>query len=313
MTEMIATREAYGKVIVELGKENKNIVVLDADLSKSTKTGAFQEEFPDRHIEVGIAEMNMFGIAAGMSTCGKIPFVSTFAVFGTGRVYDMIRNGICYSNLNVKLALTHSGLTVGEDGATHQSIEDIALMNVLPNMHVFVPADAEEATQAIRKAAEINGPVYIRLGRAKTEVIYDDSYEFTPGKAHVLADGSDVTLVACGIMLIRAMRARDVLKEQGINAAVINAASIKPFDNETIIKYAKKTGAIVTCEEHSIYGGLGSIVSSVTAQHYPVPVEKVGVQDTFGESGKPDELLEKYHLTTEEIVKKAHAAVNRKK
>lgn len=312
MTEKIATRDAYGKAIVELGAQNENIIVLDADLSTATKTNEFKKVFPERHINAGIAEMNMAGLAAGLSTCGKIPFVSTFAVFGTGRIYDAVRNSICYPKLNVKLALTHAGLTVGEDGATHQCVEDIALMNVLPNMTVFVPADAVETRQAIFESVKIDGPVYIRLGRDKTDVIYDENYRFIPGKAHVIADGKDVTLAACGIMVVRAMQARELLKEQGIDAAVINVSTIKPFDEETIIAYAKKTGAMVACEEHSVFGGLGSLICKTVSQYHPVPVEQVAVMDTFGESGKPAELLEKYLLTPEQVVKKAVAAINRK-
>lgn len=312
MAEKIATREAYGKTLVEIGGQYNNVIVLDADLSKATKTNAFKNAFPDRHINVGIAELNMNGIAAGLAASGKIPIVSTFAIFGTGRSYDAVRNSICYPKLNVKFALTHAGLTVGEDGATHQCIEDIALMNVLPNMTVFVPADAVETRQAILEALKINGPVYIRLGRDKTDVIYDENYVFTPGKAHVMADGADVTLAACGIMVVRAMQARKILKEKGIDAAVINCSTIKPFDAETLSTYAKKTGAVVACEEHSMFGGLGSIVAKTVCDHYPVPVEQVAVMDTFGESGKPAELLEKYGLTAEEIVKKALKAVARK-
>lgn len=312
MTEKIATRDAYSEALVELGIQNEDIIVLDADLSTATKTNAFKKVFPDRHFNAGIAEMNMAGLAAGLSTCGKIPFISTFAVFGTGRIYDAVRNSICYPKLNVKLALTHAGLTVGEDGATHQCIEDIALMNVLPNMTIFVPADAVETKQAIFEAAKIDGPVYIRLGRDKTEVIYDENYRFIPGKAHVIAEGKDVSIVACGIMVVRAMEAREKLRQQGIDAAVINVSTIKPFDNDTIIAYAKKTGAMVTCEEHSIFGGLGSMVCKTVSQYYPIPVEQVAVMDTFGESGKPAELLEKYLLTSEEIMKKAQTALNRK-
>ncbi|MFA0814701.1 MAG: transketolase family protein [Anaerofustis sp.] len=313
MSEQIATRDAYGKAIVELGKQNPNVVVLDADLAKATKTTAFAKEFPERHFDIGIAEMNMAGIAAGLSTCGKIPYVSTFAVFGTGRIYDMIRNAICYPKLNVKLALTHAGLTVGEDGASHQCVEDIALMNVLPNMTVFVPADAEETKQAIFAAAKIDGPVYIRMGRAKTDVIYSDTYRFVPGKASILSEGSDITLAACGIMVPRALKAKELLEQQGIHAEVINFSTIKPFDTDTLIRSVQKTGAVVATEEHSMYGGLGSVVSGALSLHCPVPMEQVAVMDTFGESGKPDELLEKYHLTAEEIVRKSRIAINRKK
>lgn len=313
MSEQIATRDAYGDAIVELGKQNPNVIVLDADLAKATKTMNFAKTFPERHFDVGIAEMNMAGIAAGLSTCGKIPFISTFAEFGTGRIYDMIRNAICYPELNVKLALTHAGLTVGEDGASHQALEDIALMNALPNMTVFVPSDAEETKQAIFAAADINGPVYIRMGRAKTDVLYHAEYRFVPGKADVLAQGKDITIAACGIMVTRALKAREALLAQGIDAEVINFSTIKPFDHITLIDSVKKTGAVVAAEEHSMFGGLGSVVSQSLSSAFPSPLEQVAVMDTFGESGKPDELLEKYHLTTEEIVKKALIAVSRKK
>ncbi len=310
---MIATREAFSQAIVELGRKNEKIVVFNADLAHATKTYEFQKNFPDRHFNVGIAEMNMTGMAAGMAACGYIPFVSTFAAFGTGRNYDMIRNAVCYPNLNVKFALTHAGLTVGEDGATHQMLEDIALMNALPNMKIIAPADAVEAKQAIYAAAEINSPVYIRLGRAKTPVIYNDSYEFKFGKADVLVDGEDVTLAACGIMVAKALQAREVLKEKGINAAVLNFSTIKPIDKKAVLDFAKKTQAFVTIEEHSLKGGLGSIIASVTAENYPCAVKMVGASDTFGESGKPEELLEKYGLGINDIVSKALEAVNMKK
>jgi transketolase len=312
MAEKKATRDAYGETILALGKGNENIVVFDADLSSATRTGKFAAAFPNRHFNAGIAEMNMAGMAAGMAACGKIPFISTFAVFGTGRIYDMVRDSICYPKLNVKLALTHAGLTVGEDGATHQSLEDIALMNVLPNMTVFVPADAPEAAQAIRAAAEIDGPVYIRLGRSKIDVIHDDSYRFVPGKIQVEASGTDVTIAACGIMVAKALEAKEILREQGIDAAVLNVSTIKPLDTKTIIDYAKKTGAIVTCEEHSVYGGLGSVIAKAVTEEYPVPIRQVAVMDTFGESGDAELLLVKYGLTAEEIVKKTLAVIKQK-
>ncbi len=309
---MIATRDAFSDAIVELGKANDKVVVFNADLAHATKTVAFMKAFPERHFNAGIAEMNMAGMAAGMAACGYIPFVSTFAIFGTGRIYDMIRNGVCYPNLNVKFALTHAGLTVGEDGATHQMLEDIALMNALPNMKIIVPADAAEAKQAVFAAADIPGPVYVRLGRAKTDVIYGQDHRFEFGKAHVLADGTDVTLAACGIMVPRALQARDILKEQGIDAAVVNFSTLKPIDKDAVLHYAQKTRAFVTCEEHSVIGGLGSIIASLTAENEPVVVKKVGVADTFGESGSPDLLLEKYGLTAEHIARCAKEAVANK-
>lgn len=312
MADKIATRESYGKAVTELGKVNKDIVVLDADLANATKSGVFKNEFPDRHFNAGIAEMNMVGLASGLSLAGKIPFVSTFAVFGTGRAYDMVRNSVCYPKLNVKLALTHAGLTVGEDGATHQMLEDIALMNALPNMTVIVPADGPEAEQVVKAAAEIDGPVFMRFARAATDVIFDENYKFEIGKAAQIREGKDVTLIACGIMVAKALEAAEILKGDGINARVINMSTIKPLDKAAVEKAAKETGAIVTCEEHSIYGGLGSVVSQAVSKSTPVPVEFVGVQDVFGESGKPDQLIKKYHIDVEDIVEAAKKAVSRK-
>ena len=312
MADKIATRESYGKAVTELGKVNKDIVVLDADLANATKSGVFKNEFPDRHFNAGIAEMNMVGLASGLSLAGKIPFVSTFAVFGTGRAYDMVRNSVCYPKLNVKLALTHAGLTVGEDGATHQMLEDIALMNALPNMTVIVPADGPEAEQVVKAAAEIDGPVFMRFARAATDVIFDENYKFEIGKAAQIREGKDVTLIACGIMVAKALEAAEILKGDGINARVINMSTIKPLDKAAVEKAAKETGAIVTCEEHSIYGGLGSVVSQAVSKSTPVPVEFVGVNDVFGESGKPDQLIKKYHIDVEDIVEAAKKAVSRK-
>ncbi|HCX64358.1 MAG TPA: transketolase, partial [Eubacteriaceae bacterium] len=263
MTEMIATRTAYGEALAELGRENKNIVVLDADLSKSTKSATFGSEFPDRHFNCGIAEQNMMGIAAGLATTGKIPFASTFAMFGAGRAFEVIRNSICYPKLNVKIALTHSGLTVGEDGATHQSVEDIAIMRAIPNMVVLCPADATETKKMVRKAAEYKGPVYLRLGRPNLPVLFDDSYDFEIGKATELKQGDDVTIIATGIMTSTALEASEKLAEEGIKARVINMGTIKPIDEEAIVKAAKETKAIVTAEEHSVIGGLGSAVADV--------------------------------------------------
>ena len=312
MADMKATREAYGEALVELGKINEDVVVFDADLSGSTKTKMFQKAYPDRFFNAGIAEMNMTGMAAGMAACGKIPFISTFAVFGTGRNYDVLRNAVCYPALNVKVALTHAGLMVGEDGATHQALEDISLAAGLPNMKVFVPADAVEAKKMIFKAAEIDGPVYIRLGRSKQPVIFDADYEFEIGKANVLKDGSDVTLAACGTMVSAALEAAELLKQDGIDAAVINYGSVKPIDTKTTVEYAKKTGAFVCCEEHSIHGGLGSIISQELSLSYPVPVEYVAVFDRFGQSGPAEELMKDYHLTPEEIATKARKVISRK-
>lgn len=307
-----ATRDAYGSALVELGKENENVVVLDADLSKSTKTCNFKDAYPERFFNMGIAEQNLMGTAAGLASCGKIPFASSFAVFAVGRAYDQIRNSIAYPKLNVKIAATHAGITVGEDGGSHQMLEDIALMRALPNMTVIVPADGVEARAAVLAAAEYKGPVYIRLGRSKVETIFDENYKFRLGKGVVVKDGSDVTLFACGIMVEIALRAAEKLAEEGISAAVVNISTIKPLDTALIAKMAEQTGAAVSCEEHNIIGGLGSAVAEALAETYPVPLERVGVEDKFGQSGLPDELLKAYGLTAEHIAEKAKAAIARK-
>jgi transketolase len=308
-----ATREAYGEALKEMGAMYKDIVVLDADLSKSTKTNVFAKEFPDRFFNVGIAEQNLMGTAAGLATAGKIPFVSTFAMFAAGRAYEVIRNSICYPRLNVKIAATHAGLTVGEDGATHQAIEDISLMRTIPNMTVIVPADAAETRQVIAFAATYKGPVYIRLGRMPVPDVFGEAYKFQHGKAVLLDDGKDVTIMATGTMVAPARKAAEELNEVGISARVLNIHTIKPIDKEAIIKAAQDTGAIVTCEEHSILGGLGSAVAEVLVENAPVPMERVGVLDTFGESGTPDALLAKYNLTAVDIVRAAKRVVSRKK
>lgn len=307
-----ATREAYGETLKELGAQIPEIVVLDADLSASTKTAVFAKAFPDRFFDTGIAEGNMMSVAAGLAASGKIPFASTFAVFGAGRAYEQIRNSICYPNLNVKVAVTHAGLTVGEDGATHQMLEDIALMRALPNMTVVVPADAAETAQVIRWAASYQGPVYIRMGRAKVENVISPDAEFVPGKSTTLADGSDVTLMACGIMTQQALQAAKMLAEEGISARVINMSSIKPIDEAAIVKAAKETGAIVTCEEHTVMGGLGSAVAEVVVRHCPVPMAMVGTEDVFGQSGKASEVLKVYGLTPEHIALEAKKLVEAK-
>jgi len=306
---MKATRDAYGEVLVELGREHSNIVVLDADLSGSTKTAKFRDEFPERFFNAGIAEQNMTGMAAGLATTGKIPFVSTFAIFATGRAFEQVRNTICYPGLNVKICATHSGLTVGEDGASHQALEDIALMRVIPNLRVAVPADANEAKAIIRAAVEVDGPVYVRLGRPKVPVIFEEGREFTFGKAHIVKQGTDVTIVACGIMLSKALEAAVVLAGEGIMAEVINASSIKPFDADTVIESARKTGAVVTAEEHSIIGGLGSLVAESLVEQHPVPLRRVGVRDCFGASGSPQRLLAEYGLEADDIVAAAKEVV----
>lgn len=307
-----ATRDAYGEILKELGAENKDIVVLDADLSSSTKTKVFAEAFPDRFFNTGIAEANMIGVAAGLASCGKIPFASTFAVFGAGRAYEQIRNSVCYPRLNVKVAVTHSGLTVGEDGATHQMLEDITLMRALPNMTVTVPADANETKAIVRWAIGYKGPVYIRMGRAKCDDIIPEDYKFVPGKSMELCQGSDVTIIACGIMTSKAVSAAKELEKQGIHARVINMSSIKPIDEEAIVKAAKETGAILTCEEHTVNGGLGGAVAEVLAKNCPAIMSMIGTNDTFGESGTADSLLEKYGLTADHIVEEAKKLLKRK-
>ncbi|WP_313341268.1 transketolase family protein [Sedimentibacter sp.] len=297
-----ATREAYGEALKKLAAGNPDIVVLDADLSGSTKTSEFKKVSPERFYNVGIAEQNLIGTAAGMSLAGKIPFASTFAMFAAGRAFEIIRNTVAYPKLNVKIAATHAGLTVGEDGGSHQAIEDISLMRSIPNMTVISPADAAEAEQAVLSAAEYVGPVYIRLGRMAVEDVYDDSYKFELGKGVELKKGNDVTIIATGLMVQEALKAANKLSEEGVDARVINIHTIKPIDTEIIIKAAMETKKIVTAEEHSIIGGLGSAVLEVLSDTYPVKVKRIGVMDKFGESGKPKDLLEKYQLTDTNIV-----------
>ena len=308
----IATRDAYGEALAELGAINNQVVVLDADLSKSTKTNDFKKVYPERFFNLGIAEQNLLGTAAGFAAAGKIPFASSFAVFAVGRAYDQIRNSIAYPNLNVKIAATHAGLTVGEDGGSHQMLEDIALMRAVPNMTVIVPADGVETKQVVMAAAEHQGPDYIRLGRPKVPVLLGDDYKFEIGKGVVLKEGTDVTLIGTGIMVSKAMEAAELLAADGISAAVVNISTIKPLDNALITEMAQKTGAVVTAEEHNIYGGLGSAVAEVLVETCPVPMARVGVEDKFGESGLPDELLEKYGLTAANIAAKAKAVVAKK-
>lgn len=309
----LATREAYGEILKELGKKHQDIVVLDADLSKSTKTAVFAKAFPERFFNVGIAEQNLMGVGAGLAAAGKIPFVSTFAMFAAGRAFEQVRNSICYPKLNVKIAATHAGLTVGEDGASHQAIEDISLMRSIPNMTVIVPADAEETRKAITFAAEYHGPVYIRLGRMSVPDLFTADYKFEHGKAVQLVDGRDATIMATGIMTAPAKVAAEMLGKEGISVRVLNFHTIKPIDKDAICKAAEDTGAIITCEEHSIIGGLGSAVAEVLVENNPVPMERVGVMDTFGESGTPEALLVKYHLTAEDIVLAVRKVISRKK
>lgn len=309
---MIATRDAYGKALAKLGNERKDIVVLDADLSQSTKTVNFAQVCRRNFINVGIAEQNLMGMAAGIATTGKIPFASTFAMFATGRAFEIIRNSIAYPKLNVKIVATHAGITVGEDGGSHQSIEDISLMRSVPNMVVIVPADGVETEKVIASVVEYQGPVYVRLGRLAVPEILDESYDFQIGKHSVLKQGSDVTIVACGIMVSRALEAAAQLEKSGIVAEVINASTIKPFDQETLLKSVKKTGCVVTAEEHSIIGGLGSSVAEILGEELPTPVKMIGIRDVFGESGSPDALLEKHNLTSHAIIGAVRDILGRK-
>lgn len=297
-----STRQAYGEALVELGRQNNNVVVLDADLTKSTKTNLFQEELPERHINVGIAEADLIGTAAGLATCGKIPFASTFAMFAAGRAFEQIRNTVAYPKLNVKIAPTHAGISVGEDGGSHQSIEDISLMRSIPGMVVLSPADATETKKMIFAAAEYNGPVYIRMGRLDVPVLFDDSYDFQIGVANTVKEGTDVTILATGLMTARALEAAEKLESEGVSVRVINVGTIKPLDGETVLKAAKETKFIVTAEEHSVIGGLGSAVSEFLSETYPTLVKKVGIYDVFGQSGKAEELLEKYELTATKLI-----------
>lgn len=301
----IATRDSYGNALAELGKEHEEIVVLDADLAGATKTSIFQKAFPDRHIDCGIAEGNMMGIAAGLSTCGKVPFASSFAMFAAGRAFEQVRNSIGYPHLNVKIGASHAGISVGEDGATHQCNEDIALMRTIPGMVVINPADDVEARAAVKAAYEHNGPVYMRFGRLAIPVFNDETtYKFELGKGIVLKEGKDVTIVATGLCVNESLEAAKKLAENGIDAEVINIHTIKPLDEELIVASAKKTGKVVTVEEHSVIGGLGSAVCDALAEKAPTPVRKIGVQDTFGESGPAVQLIKKYGLDADSIAEK---------
>lgn len=304
MDKKIATRQSYGETLVKLGKENKDIVVLDADLAGATKTDLFAKEFPDRFLDMGIAEANMLGTAAGLATCGKIPYASTFAVFATGRGYDQIRNSICYPKLNVKICATHAGITVGEDGATHQMLEDLSLMRSLPNMTVISPADDTQARWAIEEISKIEGPVYVRLARLATSVIYDQNQKFELGKAIQHGEGTDGTVFATGVVVAEAIKAQEELKKQGVNIRVVDVSTIKPIDKDRIIKCAKETKKLVSIEDHSVIGGLGSAISEVLTDEYPVKLERMGIKDSFGKSGKAEELMKYFGLTSDAIVKK---------
>ena len=314
MAEVIktATRDAYGKALVELGEKNKNVVVLDADLAAATKTGAFKKAFPERFFDTGIAESNMMSLAGGLATTGFTVFASTFAMFAAGRAFEQVRNTICYPHLNVKIGATHAGISVGEDGASHQCCEDIALMRSIPGMVIINPADDIEARAAVFAAAEHDGPVYMRFGRLAAPRVFDENYKFEIGKAVTLREGTDVTIIATGLMVNEAIEAAKTLEAEGISVELINMHTIKPLDNEAVIKAAKKTGCIVTAEEHNIIGGLGSAVSEVVAEEYPVPVVRVGVNDEFGKSGPAVELLHLYGLDAKNIVEKAKLAISKK-
>ncbi len=309
MSDRRATREAFGATLVKLAAQGVPVVAVDADLSKSTTTSKFAEAHPERFFNVGVAEQNMVGVAAGLALAGHVAFTGSFAVFATGRAYDQIRNTVCYSGLDVKLAPTHSGVTVGPDGGSHQMIEDIALMRVLPGMRVLVPADATAAEAMIRVAATTPGPFYIRLGRAAVPSIHDEGWEFELGRAYVLREGTDVTLAACGVMVERALAAADILAAQGVSAEVVDVATVKPIDAGTIIDSARRTGAVVSCEEHSVIGGLGSAIAEVLAETAPVPMRRVGVRDVFGTSGEPDELMEHFGLAASHVAEAARQVV----
>lgn len=308
-----ATRAAYGEALVELGRTDPRVVVLDADLSKSTYTYKFAGEFPDRHFNMGIAEQNMMGVAAGLATAGKIPFASTFAVFASGRAFDQLRVAICYPGLSVKIGASHAGITVGEDGASHQALEDLALMTALPNMTVVVPADGREARQAVFAAAASPGPWYLRLGRPVVPVVTPPDYRFSPGRGLVLREGKEVAIVACGVMVARALEAAEALAAEGIEVAVINMSSLKPLDGELVVRWARTCGAVVTAEEHSIINGLGAAVAAVLGEEYPVPLQRVGVQDRFGQSGPPDELMVAYGLAVPDLCRAVRQVCRRKR
>ncbi|WP_314663891.1 transketolase family protein [uncultured Selenomonas sp.] len=307
----IATRDSYGNALVELGKMHENIVVLDADLAGATKSGTFKKTFPDRHFNCGIAECNMVGVGAGLSTMGLVPFVSTFAMFAAGRAYEQVRNTIGYPHLNVKICATHGGISVGEDGASHQCCEDFGLMRTIPGMTVMCPSDDVEARKMVHAAYEMDGPVYIRFGRAATPVYHDESFSFTVGKGEVLQDGSDVAIIAAGILVPEAIEAGKRLAAEGIKARIINMATIKPLDEELVVRAAKECVRIVTVEEHNILGGLGEAVAGVVAEHAPVLVHRIGVRDEFGHSGPATELLKQFGLTADEIVAQTKTIVGK--
>ena len=312
MTQKVATRDAYGDALVNLGKKRDDVVVLDADLSGSTKTSKFAKAFPDRFFNIGIAEQDMMGTAAGLAIGGKLPFVSTFAVFATGRAWEQVRQSICYPNLNVKIVASHSGVTVGEDGGSHQSVEDIAVMRVIPHMTVVVPADGPETLQAIEAVAEYKGPCYVRVGRNKVPTLFGADYKFKIGKAHVFNEGKDAAIIATGIMVAEALRARDLLKAEGLDVGVIDMSTIKPLDADAVLAAAKRCGAIVTAEEHSIIGGLGGAVAEVLTESEPVPMARVGIKDAFGTSGDQESLLKHYGLSAGDLATAVKEVIKKK-
>ena len=302
--EKKATRQSYGEALLELGKENGNIVVLDADLAGATKTGIFAKEYPDRFFDMGIAEQDMMSTAAGLATCGKIPYASTFAMFAAGRAYDQIRNSICYPKLNVKICATHAGITVGEDGATHQMIEDLSLMRTIPNMTVMSVSDDTQTKWAVTEISQIDGPVYLRLSRLATPIIYDENYEFKIGKAVQFGEGTDGTIFSTGVTVAESLKAQEILKEKGINVRVIDIHTIKPIDKDIIVKSAQETNKLISIEDHNIIGGLGSAIAEVLTELYPKQFTRMGIPDTFGKSGKAEELMKHFKITAEDIVEK---------
>lgn len=310
--EKQATRDAYGKALVELGAEHPDVVVLDADLSKSTKTADFAKAFPERFINAGIAEQNMIGMAAGLAASGKVVFASSFAMFAVGRAFEQVRNSLAYAHLNVKVCATHAGITVGEDGGSHQSVEDIALMRSVPGMCVVVPADGPSARHALRALYKKPGPAYLRLGRSSVPTLYDENMDFTIGRSVERRAGKDATLIACGIMVAKCLEAAEIMSQAGIELSVVDMHTIKPIDRDMIIRKAHETGAILTAEEHSVLGGLGSAVCEVVCETYPVPVHRMGIKDVFGQSGNPDELMQYYGLTTDKIIENVHQLLKNK-
>ena len=303
LDKKIATRQSFGEALDELGRENEKVVVLTADLSGTTKTNIFEKNFPDRFFNVGIAEQNMMGVAAGMATSGFIPYASSFAVFAAGRVYDQVRSSIAYPKLNVKICGTHAGITVGEDGATHQMLEDISMMRTLPNMIVISPSDDVQTKWAVKEISKIEGPVYLRLARLATPVIYDENVKFEIGKGYQFGEGTDAAVIATGVVVVEALKAQEELAKQGINIRVIDIHTIKPIDREMIVKAAKETKKIITIEDHSIIGGLGTAVCEVLSEEYPCKVTRMGIKDTFGTSGKAEELMKYFHITAEDIIR----------